>query len=59
LRDQGFRKPDHVTFADFADRFVHEYLPGRKLKPSTIENYRYMLDGQDSRRRRSRTSSYS
>ena len=43
--DQGFRKPDHVTFADFADRFVHDYLPGRKLKPSTIENYRYMLDG--------------
>jgi integrase len=43
--DQGFRKPDHVTFADFADRFVRDYLPGRKLKPSTIENYRYMLDG--------------
>jgi integrase len=43
--DQGFRKPDHVTFADFADRFVHDYLPGRKLKQSTIENYRYMLDG--------------
>jgi integrase len=43
--DQGFRKPDHVTFADFADRFVQDYLPGRKLKQSTIENYRYMLDG--------------
>lgn len=43
--DEGFRKPDHVTFGDFADRFVHDYLPGRKLKPSTIENYRYMLDG--------------
>jgi len=43
--DQGFRKPDHVTFADFADRFVRDYLPARKLKPSTTENYRYMLDG--------------
>jgi integrase len=43
--DQGFRKPKHVTFADFADRFVRDYLPGRKLKQSTIENYRYILDG--------------
>jgi integrase len=43
--DEGFRKPDRVTFAEFADRFVTDYLPGRKLKPSTIENYRYMLDG--------------
>lgn len=43
--DQGFRKPDHVTFADFAERFVRDYLPGRKLKQSTIENYRYMLAG--------------
>lgn len=43
--DEGFRKPDRVTFGDFAQRFVDDYLPGRKLKPSTIENYRYMLDG--------------
>lgn len=43
--DEGFRKPDHVTFADFANRFVHDYLPGRNLKPSTVENYRYILDG--------------
>src|ERR671925_1710265 len=43
--DEGFRKPDRVTFADFADRFVRDYLPGRKLKQSTIENYGYMLDG--------------
>lgn len=43
--DEGFRKPDHVTFGDFARRFVHDYLPGRKLKASTIENYRYMLHG--------------
>ena len=43
--EEGFRKPDRVTFADFAERFVDDYLPGRRLKPSTIENYRYMLDG--------------
>jgi integrase len=43
--DEGFRKPDHVTFGDFADRFIRDYLPGRKLKQSTIENYSYMLDG--------------
>ncbi len=43
--DEGFRKPDHVTFADFANRYVHDYLPGRNLKPSTIENYSYILDG--------------
>jgi len=43
--DEGFRKPDRTTFADFAQRFVDDYLPGRKLKPSTVENYRYMLDG--------------
>jgi integrase len=43
--DEGFRKPDRTTFADFVQRFVDDYLPGRKLKPSTVENYRYMLDG--------------
>lgn len=43
--DEGFRKPDRTTFADFARRFVDDYLPGRNLKRSTIENYRYILDG--------------
>src|SRR6266508_5641018 len=43
--DEGFRKPDRVTFGDFAERFVNDYLPGRKLKPSTVENYGYMLHG--------------
>ncbi len=42
---EGFRKPDRVTFADFAERFVREYLPGRNLKRTTLENYRYILDG--------------
>jgi integrase len=43
--DEGFRKPDRVTFGDFAERFVNDYLPGRKVKPSTVENYGYMLRG--------------
>ena len=43
--DEGFRKPDRVTFGDFAERFVNDYLPGRKLKPSTAENYGYILRG--------------
>src|SRR3954451_25281523 len=42
---EGFRKPERVTFCDFAARFVREYLPGRNLKQTTIENYRYILDG--------------
>src|SRR3954464_14018122 len=35
---EGFRKPDKTTFAQFADRFVRDYLPGRNLKQSTTEN---------------------
>ncbi len=42
---EGFRKPNRTTFADFADRFIRDYLPGRNLKRSTTENYRYILDG--------------
>ena len=42
---EGFRKPDRVTFSDFAERFVLDYLPGRNLKWTTLENYRYILDG--------------
>jgi integrase len=43
--EEGFRKPDRVTFTDFADRFVQDYLPGRNLKPTTAENYHYILRG--------------
>src|SRR4051794_11238593 len=41
---EGFRKPDRVTFGGFAHRFVREYLPGRNLKQTTIENYHYILE---------------
>jgi integrase len=40
----GYRKPDKLTFAAFRTRFEAEYLPGRNLKPTTLENYRYILD---------------
>ncbi len=43
--DEGFRKPNRVAFRDFAQRFASDYLPGRNLKRSTVENYRYILDG--------------
>ncbi len=42
---EGFRKPDRITFGDFADRFIRDYLPGRNLKQTTVENYGYILDG--------------
>jgi integrase len=41
--DEGFRKPERTTFADFTDRFEREYLPGRNLKATTAENYGYIL----------------
>ena len=40
---EGFRKPDRTTFAAFADRYIRDYLPGRNLKQTTVENYDYML----------------
>ncbi|MGH7188950.1 MAG: tyrosine-type recombinase/integrase [Acetobacteraceae bacterium] len=42
--EDGWRKPTRTTFASFSLRFFDEYLPGRNLKPTTLENYRYMLE---------------
>jgi integrase len=42
--DAGFRKPKRITFATFAARFRDEYLPGRNLKRTTLENYNYILN---------------
>jgi Phage integrase, N-terminal SAM-like domain len=42
--EDGYRKPDELTFSTFRTRFEDEYLPGRNLKPTTLENYRYILD---------------
>lgn len=42
--EDGYRQPEKLTFAGFTERFRAEYLPGRNLKPTTLENYRYILD---------------
>jgi hypothetical protein len=42
--EDGYRKPDELTLSTFRTRFEDEYLPGRNLKPTTLENYRYILD---------------
>jgi len=36
---ERWRKPVHVTFGDFAERFRGDYLPGRNLQPSTLIDY--------------------
>lgn len=43
VEQHRWRKPDRVTFADFADRFERDYLPGRNLKPSTVIDYTLTL----------------
>jgi integrase len=40
----GYRKPEKLTFAQFAERWQTEYLPGRGLKLTTLDGYRQTLD---------------
>ena len=40
----GYRKPERLTFADFAERWWREYLPGRGLKLTTLDGYRQTLE---------------
>jgi integrase len=40
---EGYRKPEKLSFADFADRWLADYLPGRQLKLTTEEGYRQTL----------------
>jgi integrase len=40
---EGYRKPEKVTFAAFAERWLDEYLPGRGLKLTTTDGYRQTL----------------
>lgn len=40
---ERWRKPNRVTFTDFAERFERDYLPGRNLKPSTQIDYRLTI----------------
>ncbi len=39
----GYRKPERLTFNEFADRWLDEYLPGRGLKLTTTDSYRQTL----------------
>jgi Phage integrase, N-terminal SAM-like domain len=43
---ERYRKPQRVTFAEFAERWEREYLPGRNLKPSTESDYLSILRGR-------------
>lgn len=39
----GYRRPEKLTFAEFAERWLNDYLPGRGLKLTTEEGYRQTL----------------
>ena len=41
---EGYRKPERLTFAAFAERWWSEYLPGRGLKLTTLDGYRQTLE---------------
>jgi integrase len=41
---ERWRKPTGITFAEFAERFRREYLPGRNLKKSSQVAYRVDLN---------------
>ena len=40
---ERYRKPEHLSYAEFAERFQHDYLPGRNLKHTTLVNYELSL----------------
>jgi integrase len=39
----GYRAPERMTFAAFAERGLSDYLPGRGLKLTTLDGYRQTL----------------
>ena len=40
-----WRKPTRLHFETFARRFIDDYLPGRNLKRSTLDDYTRMIEG--------------
>jgi integrase len=40
----GYRKPERTLFADFAQDWLTDYLPGRGLKLTTVDGYRQTLN---------------
>lgn len=41
----GYRVPPSMTFAEFAEAWSRNHLPSRGLKRTTVETYRYALEG--------------
>jgi integrase len=41
---EGYTRPEELTFAEFAQRWLTEYLPGRGLKLTTTDGYRQALN---------------
>jgi integrase len=35
----GYRRPERLSFAEFGEWWLREYLPARNLKPTTVRNY--------------------
>jgi len=40
----GYKKPERILFADFAQNWLTDYLPGRALKLTTLDGYRQTLN---------------
>jgi integrase len=40
----GYQKPERTLFADFAQQWLSDYLPGRGLKLTTLDGYRQTLN---------------
>jgi integrase len=40
----NYQHPERISFADFSERWLSEYLPGRGLKLTTLDGYRQTLN---------------
>jgi integrase len=40
----NYHHPEKISFADFSERWLTDYLPGRNLKLSTIDGYKQTLN---------------
>jgi len=43
IEREGYVHPEKVTLAQFCERWLSEYLPGRGLKETTVAGYKQML----------------
>jgi integrase len=44
IERDGYRKPEPITFAAYAQRWLDDYLPGRGLKLTTTDSYRQTIN---------------